>query len=68
MDAAVLDLASCFLDGMVYVALSRVRFMEGVHILSFASNRVRADQRVALFYEKQRDVENEFSSCVDTMR
>ncbi|KAK1867019.1 hypothetical protein I4F81_009530 [Pyropia yezoensis] len=67
MDAAVLDLASCFLDGMVYVALSRVRFMEGVHILSFARSRVRADHRVALFYDNQRDVEDEFVSCVDTM-
>lgn len=68
MDAAVLDLASCFLDGMVYVALSRVRFTEGVHILSFARSNVRADRRVAVFYDNQRDVEDEFASAVDTMR
>lgn len=68
MDAAVLDLASCFVDGMVYVALSRVRFMNGVHILSFSPSRVRADRRVALFYENQRSVEDEFASCLDTGR
>lgn len=67
MDAAVLDLASRFLDGMVYVALSRMRFMEGVHVLSFARSRVRADHRVALFYDNQRDVEDEFASCLDKM-
>lgn len=50
----------------MYVALSRVRFMEGVHILSFAPTKVRADHRVALFYHNQRDVEDEFDSCADT--
>lgn len=68
MDAAVLDFAPCFVDGIVYVALSRFRFMEGVHVLSFARSRVRADPRVALFYDSQRDRANEFVSCVDRNR
>lgn len=68
MDAAVLDLAPCFVDGMVYVALSRVRFMQGVHVLSFDRSRVRADRRDAFFYDHQRDLEDAVFSCVDTSR
>lgn len=68
MDAVVLDLAPCFVDGMVYVALSRVRFMEGVHMLSFDHRKVRADRRVALFYDGQRDLDDVFIACVDTSR
>lgn len=68
MDAAVLDLAPCFIDGMVYVALSRVRFMRGVHILSFDRRKVRADRRVALFYGHERDMDDVFFACVDTSR
>lgn len=68
MDAAVLDLASCFVDGMVYVALSRVRSMDGVHVLSFAPSKVRADQRVASFYDNQLDIDDAFAACVETSR
>lgn len=65
IDAAVLYLAPRFVDGMVYVALSRVRFMEGVHVLSFDPSRVRADRRVACFYDYPRDIQDEFAACVD---
>lgn len=67
-DASVLDLAPCFVDGMVYAALSRVRFVDGVHILSFARGKVRADRRVASFYNEQHDLENAFAACVDNRR
>jgi len=68
MDAAVMDLGSCFASGMVYVALSRVRTMQGVHVLSFDRFKVRADVRVALFYGDQCDVEHLFLDCVDVGR
>jgi len=64
MDAAVMDLAACFVCGMVYVALSRVRTMDGVHILSFNRDRVRADPRVVSFYEGQADVQYSFLDCI----
>jgi len=64
MDAAVMDLAPCFVNGMVYVALSRVRTMEGVHVLSFDRAKVRADVRVASFYGTQRDMGYVFLGCV----
>lgn len=68
MDAAVLYLASCFIDGMVYVALSRVSFMEGVHDLSFDRSRVGADRRIATFYGDQREMDCHFVACVDSGR
>ena len=63
IDAAVMDLAPCFVSGMVYVALSRVRSMEGVHVLSFDREKVRADSRVASFYSTQRDIGFVFLDC-----
>jgi len=64
MDAAVMDLAAFFVCGMVYVALSRVRTMNGVHILSFNRDRVRADPRVVSFYDGQLDVQFSFFDCI----
>lgn len=68
MEAAELDLAPFSVDGMVYVALSRVRVMEGVHILSFDLRKVRADWRVALFYGQQCELIDVFVACVDESR
>lgn len=68
MDAAVMDLAPCFVDGMVYAALSRVRSIEGIHIESFSRASVRADRRVALFYDNQSDLDEEFIACLDPSR
>jgi len=64
MEAAVMDLAPCFVSGMVYVALSRVRSMEGVHVLSFDREKVQADARVRAFYSTQRDLDYVFLDCV----
>ena len=64
MDAAVMDLAPCFVSGMVYVALSRVRSMEGVHVFSFDREKVQADVQVGLFYSTQRDLGYVFLDCV----
>jgi len=63
MDAAVMDLAPCFVAGMVYVALSRVRTMSGVFVLSFDRDRVRADARVTSFYADQSDLHGIFDEC-----
>jgi len=64
MDAAVMDLAPCFVSGMVYVALSRVRTMDGVHVLSFDRDKVQADARVVAFYDAQCDMSHLFLDCV----
>lgn len=64
MDAAVLDLAPCFVAGMVYVALSRVRTLRGVHIISFDAAKVCADAHVKLFYSSLKSTGEEFADCL----
>jgi len=66
MDAAVLDLALCFVAGMVYVALSRVRSLAGVHVISFEASKVQADARVTVFYEEQTHLGAIFADCTST--
>ena len=63
MDAAVLDLASCFVAGMVYVALSRVRSLAGVHVISFEASKVKADALVKVFYTEQSNLDAVFADC-----
>ena len=40
LDKAVLDLGDCFCNHMVYVALSRVRSLEGVFLKSFNPKKI----------------------------
>jgi len=40
LDKAVMDLASCFCDAMVYVALSRVRSISGLYLESFDPKKI----------------------------
>jgi ATP-dependent DNA helicase PIF1 len=40
LDRAVMDLSDCFTDGMVYVALSRVRRLKDVYLESFDESKI----------------------------
>lgn len=40
LDSAVMDLADCFTDGMVYVALSRVRKLADIYLESFNESKI----------------------------
>ena len=45
LDAAVIDLGpNVFEDGMAYVALSRVRTLDGVTIIDLVSSKIKASQ------------------------
>lgn len=46
LDKAVMDLASCFTDAMVYVALSRVRTLDGIFLNSFDKRKIKANEKV----------------------
>jgi ATP-dependent DNA helicase PIF1 len=46
LDSAILDLENCFCDGQVYVALSRVRNLDGVLLHSFNSKKIRVNKKV----------------------
>jgi len=50
--------------GVVYVALSQVRTLAGVHIISFDEAKVCADARVGSFYDSLQSTGDEFADCL----
>jgi ATP-dependent DNA helicase PIF1 len=51
LDHAQTDLSRAFGYGMVYVALSRVRSLEGLHLSGFTPSKIKAHPKVLLFYK-----------------
>ena len=64
LDAAEIDLSKAFVSGQGYVALSRVRSLEGVKILGMHPNALQVDPRVSeqdeRFYAASAAAEREF--------
>ena len=46
LDSAVLDLADCFCNHMVYVALSRVRSLSGLYLKSFDPVKITVNEKL----------------------
>ena len=46
LDCAVLDLADCFCNHMVYVALSRVKSFDGLYLKSFNSKKISVNNKM----------------------
>ena len=46
LDAAEIDLSNAFVCGMGYVALSRVRTLEGINLLGFNDTALEVDKNV----------------------
>jgi len=51
LSAAVVDLDDAFAAGQVYVALSRVRTLDGLYIKSFNVDKIKAHEKSLEFYE-----------------
>lgn len=51
MDKCVMDLTSCFASGQAYVALSRVRSLEGIYLIGFNEKSIKVDKD-ALEFER----------------
>lgn len=51
LDKVTVDLGKSFCHGMVYVALSRVRSLEGLYVMSFDERKVFVDGVVREFYD-----------------
>lgn len=63
LDRAVIDLSRCVRAGIVHVALSRIRSMDGVFVKYFAPERARADSVVQAFSAKQGSLADEHADC-----
>jgi ATP-dependent DNA helicase PIF1 len=66
LDRVETDLSKAFDYGMVYVALSRVKSLDGLRLIGFDPSKIKVHQKVALFYEKLKSANdiNE-STCTD---
>jgi ATP-dependent DNA helicase PIF1 len=53
LDHAIIDIGKCFAEGQVYVALSRVRSLDGLHLIGFNPSAIRANQKVKEFYNSR---------------
>lgn len=52
LDKAECDLKDAFAEGQIYVALSRVRDINGLFIKSFNVNKVKVNKKILKFYEE----------------
>ena len=52
LDNAVLDLADCFCNHMVYVALSRVRSLSGLYLRTFDPKKITVNSKLLEFIDK----------------
>lgn len=52
LDLAIVNLQYCFAPGQAYVALSRVRSLEGLEVRNFNPSCVKVDPMVKHFYER----------------
>jgi ATP-dependent DNA helicase PIF1 len=51
LENAILDLEGCFCDHMVYVALSRLKSMQGVLLKSFNPNKITVNEKMKSFLD-----------------
>jgi ATP-dependent DNA helicase PIF1 len=53
LDMAIMDLGgSIFTEGQIYVALSRVRTLEGLYLIAFRPDKIRVHSKVVEFYSR----------------
>jgi ATP-dependent DNA helicase PIF1 len=50
LDCAIIDVSRVFAPGQVYVALSRVRSMDGLQIVGLKVGSIKCDDKVKRFY------------------
>jgi ATP-dependent DNA helicase PIF1 len=59
MDAAEIDIgAGIFECGQTYVALSRVKSLDGLYLTSFDASKIKINKKVKMFYNELNDIKN----------
>jgi ATP-dependent DNA helicase PIF1 len=59
MDAAEIDIgAGIFECGQTYVALSRVKSLDGLYLTSFDASKIKINKKVKLFYHELNEIKN----------
>jgi ATP-dependent DNA helicase PIF1 len=51
LESAIVDCKNIFVSGQLYVALSRVKTMEGLKIINFHKSQILVNQDVKDFYK-----------------
>jgi ATP-dependent DNA helicase PIF1 len=62
---AVIDISSAFCNHQVYVALSRVRSLDGLRLKSFNENKIVVNEKMIKFYSELSERERELSDEID---
>lgn len=60
LDKLVVDCSRIFEKGQAYVAMSRVKTLNGLYLKNFTEQRVMVDSKVAEFYEKLEEAPDSF--------
>lgn len=60
LDSAVIDLSKSFAYGMGYVALSRVRTLEGLHLIGFSESALLVDPRILQRDKQLQNISDQF--------
>lgn len=51
LDRALVDLDRCFEDHQVYVALSRLRSLDGLYLRNFSMDKIKVNKKVKTYYK-----------------
>jgi ATP-dependent DNA helicase PIF1 len=52
LDSAILDLEDCFCDHQIYVALSRLKTLDGLYLKTFNQSKIKTNDKMISFLEK----------------
>lgn len=63
LDAAVIDLRKCFMPGMGYVALSRIRSLDGVYLTGLNDVALQVHPEIAVFDQMLRAASSRFEAA-----
>jgi ATP-dependent DNA helicase PIF1 len=52
LDKAIIDIGGCFCNHQVYVAMSRVRSLDGIQLINFLPNKIKVNKDIVRIYNE----------------